>query len=108
MADSTFTYWTSDGERHEVPIVYYRLPAGVTLGPRHNWLASHNEGSATARPRLRSRFLVRGRRFGKRKLDPFIPMIDRILGDDKSRPLFDEIFLQLSELYKQPHVIAAE
>jgi hypothetical protein len=43
MNDSTFVYWTSDGERHEVPIICFQVPAGASLGPVHSCLHDRNE-----------------------------------------------------------------
>jgi hypothetical protein len=31
----TFVYWTSQGERREVPIIYFRVPLGEKLGAPH-------------------------------------------------------------------------
>lgn len=46
MADSTFTYWTSDGERREVPITYFRVPAGEKLGGPYRCSQSRTQDSA--------------------------------------------------------------
>jgi hypothetical protein len=46
MADTTFTYWTSDGERHEGPIAYFQVRVGEKLGPPHSYLCDCNEDIA--------------------------------------------------------------
>jgi hypothetical protein len=46
MADS-FTYWTSNEERREVPITYFRVPAGAKLGAPYRCSQSHIQDSAS-------------------------------------------------------------
>lgn len=43
MTEDTFSYWTSDGHRHDVPIEPLLVPDGVTLGPGHSVLSYDNE-----------------------------------------------------------------
>jgi hypothetical protein len=44
MDNSTFEYWTKDGQRHEIPITPFLVPDGASLGPPHSVLSYDSEG----------------------------------------------------------------
>ncbi len=45
MIDGKFVYWTTNGERREVPISVFLVPDGETLGPAHIHPQTDNRGN---------------------------------------------------------------
>jgi hypothetical protein len=46
MADKTFVYWTTKGERREVPITNFSRPEGVSLRLAHKCQSARTLGIA--------------------------------------------------------------
>lgn len=49
MLDETFIYWDNHGNRHEVPIIQYLIPAGMKLGPARIRLRARSEDMQAAK-----------------------------------------------------------